>query len=57
MANRAIWWKFPDLAQFWESSSLIVIKNAEKSGPSGQTFSKSSLKELDAALELLSDED
>ena len=35
----------------------IVEQNAEKPGPSGQKFSKPLLKELDEALELLSDED
>ena len=40
-----------------ESSALMVIQNAEKPGPSGQTFSKPPLKELDEALELLFDED
>ena len=40
-----------------ESSVLIVLQNAEKPGPSGQKFSKPPLKELDEALELLSDED
>ena len=34
-----------------------VEQNVEKPGPSGQTFSKPQLKELDEALELLSDED
>ena len=33
----------------------IVEQNAEKTGPSDQKFSKSPLKELDEALELLSD--
>ena len=35
----------------------IVEQNDEKPGPSGQKFSKPLLKELDEALELLSDED
>ncbi len=35
----------------------IIEQNAEKPGPSGQKFSKPPLKELDEALELLSDED
>ena len=35
----------------------IVEQNAEKPGPSGQKFSKPPLKELNEALELLSDED
>ena len=35
----------------------IVEQNAEKTGPSDQKFSKPPLKELDEALELLSDED
>ena len=33
----------------------IVEQNAEKTGPSDQKFSKPPLKELDEALELLSD--
>ncbi len=35
----------------------IVEQNVKKPGPSGQKFSKPRLKELDEALELLSDED
>ena len=34
-----------------------VEQNTEKPDPSGQKFSKPPLKELDEALELLSDED
>ena len=34
----------------------VVQQNAEKAGPSGQKPSKPPLKELDEALELLSDE-
>ena len=35
----------------------IVEQNAEKPGPSGQKFSKPPLKELDEAIEWLSDKD
>ena len=36
---------------------VVVEQNAEKPGPSGQKFRKPLLKEVDEALELLSDED
>ena len=57
MANHAIFAQIPRFSTILESSVLIVIQNAENPGPSGQKFSKPPLKELDEALELLSDED
>ena len=48
-------WTCPNISTIW--GLAVVEQNAEKPGPSGQKFSKPPLKEVDEALELLSDED
>ncbi len=48
-------WTCPNISTIW--GLAVVEQNAKKPGPSGQKFSKPPLKEVDEALELLSDED